>query len=49
MSGETIDSLDVNGKIQMIPQWKVQYEDAMVPPLRTVLDVNCGEYAAGNR
>ena len=48
-SGETIDSLDENGKMQMTPQWKVQYEDAIVPPLRTVLDVNCGKYAGGNR
>ncbi|MBR6999657.1 MAG: DUF4261 domain-containing protein [Lachnospiraceae bacterium] len=48
-SGETIDSLDEYGKMQMTPQWKVQYEDAIVPPLRTVLDVNCGQYAGGNR
>ena len=48
-SGETIDSLDEYGKIQMTPQWKVQYEDALVPPLRPVLDVNCGKYAGGNR
>ena len=48
-SGETIDSLDEYGKMQMTPQWKVQYEDAIVPPLRTVLDVNCGKYAGGNR
>ena len=48
-SGETIDSLDEYGKMQMTPQWTVQYEDAIVPPLRTVLDVNCGKYAGGNR
>ena len=48
-SGETIDSLDEYGKMQMTPRWEVQYEDAIVPPLRTVLDVNCGKYAGGNR
>ena len=48
-SGETIDSLDANGKMQMEPQWNVQYENAIVQPLRAVLDVNCGEYAGGNR
>lgn len=48
-SGETIDSLDKNGKIQMTPQWMVQYEDSLVDPMRTVLDINCGEYAGGDR
>ena len=48
-SGETIDSLDVNGNMQYDPQWKVQYEDAIIPPVRTVLDVNCGKFAGGNR
>ena len=48
-SGETIDSLDANGRMQESPQWKVQYEDSLVDPLRTVLDVNCGEFAGGNR
>lgn len=48
-SGETIDSLDTNGKMQRNPQWKVQYENSLVDPLRTVLDVNCGEFAGGNR
>ena len=48
-SGETIDSLGEDGEMQRNPQWEVQYEDAMVPPLRTVLDVNCGEFAGGNR
>ena len=35
--------------MQRNPQWKVQYEDSLVDPLRTVLDVNCGEFAGGNR
>ena len=49
-SGETIDSMDVSsGEIQKTPRWTVQYEDAMVEPSRTVLDICCGEYAGGNR
>lgn len=48
-SGETIDSMDEDGNMQMTPQWAVQYEDSMVDPLRTVLDICCGECAGGNR
>ena len=48
-SGDTIDSIDENGRMQQTPQWKVQYEDSLVDPLRTVLDINCGEFAGGDR
>ena len=48
-SGEAIDSMDEDGNMQMTPQWTVQYEDSIVEPLRTVLDIRCGEYAGGNR
>ena len=48
-SGDTIDSIDENGRIQTTPQWPVQYEDSLVDPLRMVLDINCGEHAGGNR
>lgn len=48
-SGETIDSMDEDGNMQMTPQWAVQYEDSIVEPLRPVLDICCGEYAGGNR
>lgn len=48
-SGETVDSLDEDGKIQWEPQWKTQYEDALIQPIRCVLDVNCGEFASGTR
>ena len=48
-SGETVDSIDNNGKIQWEPQWKTQYENSLIQPPRTVLDINCGEFAAGNR
>ena len=48
-SGDTVDSLDQNGAMQWEPQWKTQYEDSLIQPVRTVLDINCGEYAAGDR
>ncbi|MCH5203990.1 MAG: DUF4261 domain-containing protein [Oscillospiraceae bacterium] len=48
-SGDTIDGLDENGKISQEIQWKTQYEDSLIQPVRAVLDINCGEYAAGNR
>lgn len=48
-SGETVDSLDVDGNMQWEPQWRTQYEDSLIQPIRTVLDVNCGEFAAGSR
>ena len=48
-SGETIDSIDENGDMQVTPQWEVQYEQALIDPVRTVLDICCGEYAGGNR
>lgn len=48
-SGETIDSMDQNGDMQMTPQWRSQYEDSLIGPKRVVLDINCGEYAGGDR
>lgn len=48
-SGDTVDSIDENGVMQWEPQWKSQYEDSLIQPVRTVLDINCGELAAGNR
>ena len=48
-SGDTIDSIDENGIMQTEPQWRVQYENALVDPERSVLDINCGKYAGGDR
>ncbi len=48
-SGHTIDSIDENGQMQQQPQWNVQYESSIIGPERAVLDINCGEYAGGNR
>lgn len=48
-SGETVDSLDENGQFQWEPQWRTQYEDSLIQPVRCVLDINCGEFASGSR
>lgn len=40
---DTIQGLDSESK------WKCQYESALIQPKRDVLDINTGEYAAGNR
>ncbi len=45
-SGETVDSIDDNGNIQWEPQWVTQYENSLIEPVRTVLDINCGEFAS---
>ncbi len=46
--GETIDSIE-NGMMNQNVQWKCQYEDSLIQPLRSVLDINMNEYASGNR
>lgn len=48
-SGDTLDSLDAQGNMVWEPQWHAQYEDSLIQPVRTVLDVNCGQFAAGTR
>ncbi len=48
-SGDTVDSIGKDGQMQWEPQWKAQYENSLIQPVRTVLDVNCGEFAAGTR
>lgn len=47
-NGDTIDGL-LNGQISQEVQWKIQYEDSLIQPVRTVIDINMGEYASGNR
>lgn len=49
VSGDTIDSIDEKGKMNAEIQWNVQYENSLIDPVRTVLDINCGEFAGGNR
>ena len=47
-SGETIDGLK-NGRISRDVQWVCQFEEALVQPARTVMDINTMEFAAGKR
>ncbi len=47
--GDTIDGLDKNGNIAANIQWKAQYEESLIQPVRPVLDINCGKYASGKR
>ena len=46
--GETIAGLE-NGDMSPDIQWKAQYEDSLIQPVREVLDINMGEYASGTR
>ena len=47
--GDTIDGMDDSGKMTSVVQWKCRYEDSIVEPLRSVLDIEMGKYAAGDR
>lgn len=47
--GDTIDGMDDSGKMTSAVQWKCRYEDSIVEPLRSVLDIEMGKYAAGDR
>ena len=46
--GQTIAGLE-NGDMSPDIKWKVQYEDSLIQPVRTVIDINMGEYASGTR
>lgn len=46
--GDTIDGLD-GDSIDPDALWECRYEDAMVPPMRPVIDICPGKYAAGQR
>lgn len=48
-SGDTIDGLDDSGNFSQTIQWSARYENSLIQPQRTVLDINCGKYAAGRR
>ena len=48
-NGDTLDGLGADGNISKSVRWKGQYENSLIQPVRMVLDVNCGEYAAGQR
>ncbi|MBO5146525.1 MAG: DUF4261 domain-containing protein [Lachnospiraceae bacterium] len=38
-----------DGNMSRDVQWIVQYEESLIQPLREVIDINMGEYAAGKR
>ena len=46
--GDTIDGV-TEGRLDQGLQWQCHFEDAMVQPMRPVLDVHMNEFAAGNR
>lgn len=47
--GDRLDGIGADGNISESVQWRGSYENSLIQPLRHVLDVNCGEYAAGSR
>lgn len=47
--GDTIDGMNDEGKMTPDVQWICRYEDSLIEPLRPVLDINTGKYAAGDR
>lgn len=47
--GDTIDGMNDQGQMTPDVQWICRYEDSIVEPLRPVLDINTGKYAAGDR
>ena len=47
-SGETIDGLK-NGTMSREIQWICNYEESLIQPARTVLDINTLEFASGTR
>lgn len=46
--GDTIDGVR-DGKLDSGVKWKCRWENAMIKPERTVIDICMNEYAAGNR
>ena len=47
-SNDHIDGIE-NGSMSLNVQWNVQYEESLIQPIREVLDINTGEFAAGDR
>ena len=47
--GDTIDGMNDEGKMTPEVQWICRYEDSLIEPLRPVLDIDTGKYAAGDR
>ncbi len=47
-NGDTIDGI-VDGRLVQDIQWRCHFEDSLIGPKRSVLDICMGEYAAGDR
>lgn len=47
--GDTIDGMDDSGRMTNKIQWECRYEDSIIEPFRSVLDVEMGKFAAGDR
>lgn len=47
-SGDSVDGI-LNGELNMEIQWKCQYENALIQPLREVIDIHMNQYASGQR
>lgn len=48
-SGDVLDGIGADGNISENVHWRAQYENSLIQPIRPVLDINCGENAAGSR
>ncbi len=47
---QTVSGIDVRtGQMEGSIQWKCQYEQALIQPMRTVIDINMTGFAAGGR
>ncbi len=46
--GDTVDGV-AQGRIDGGMRWKCQYEDALIQPVREVIDINMNEYGSGRR
>ncbi|MCR5123440.1 MAG: DUF4261 domain-containing protein [Ruminococcus sp.] len=47
--GDTIDGFDENGNFSESIQWKCSFENALIQPVRSVIDIEMGELASGVR
>ena len=48
-NGDTVDSVKPNGEFDRVNMWKCSYENALIQPVREVIDVYMDEFAAGQR
>ena len=45
---ETVDGI-IKGRMSREVQWRCQYEESLIQPIREVIDIDMGKYASGNR